>query len=42
MGLEGIGGALWSEGSKEEEEKSEQGSRDIVLEGCDPGWAQSI
>ena len=29
MGLGAIGGGLWSEGSKEEE-KSEQGSGDIV------------
>lgn len=42
MGLEAIGGALWSEGSKEEEEKSEQGSGDIVLGVCGPGWAKSI
>ena len=31
MGLEALGGALWSEGSKEQEEISEQGSGDIVL-----------
>ena len=37
VGLEAIGGALWSEGSKEEEEKSEQGSGDVVLGGSDPG-----
>ena len=40
MGLEAIGGALWSEGSKEEEEKSKQGSGDIVLGGSGPGWAK--
>ena len=42
MGLEAIGGALWSEGSKEEEEISEQGSGDTVLGGCGPGWPKSI
>ena len=42
VGLEAIGGALWSEGSKEEEEKSEQGSGDVVLGGSGPGWAKSI
>ena len=42
MGLGAIGGGLWSEGSKEEEEKSEQGSGDIVLGGCGPEWAKSI
>ena len=40
MGV-GEGRGLWSEGSKEEE-KSEQGSRDIVLGGCGPEWAKSI
>ena len=30
-----------SEASKEEE-KSEQGPGDIVLEGCGPEWAKSI
>ena len=39
MGLGVIGGELWS---KEEEEKSEQGSGDIVLGGCGPEWAKSI
>ena len=34
-----IGGGLWS---KEEEQKSEQGSGDIVLGGCGPEWAKSI
>ena len=42
IGLEGIGDALWSEGSKEEEEKSKQGSGNIVLGGCGPEWAKSI
>ena len=32
MGLGAIGGGLWSK----EEEKSEQGSGDIVLGGCGP------
>lgn len=35
-GLGAIGGRLWLEGSKEEEEKSDQESGDIVLGGCDP------
>ena len=39
MGLGAIGGGLLS---KEEEEKSEQGSGDIVLGGCGPEWAKSI
>ena len=30
IGLEGIGDALWLEGSKEEEGKSQQGSGNIV------------
>ena len=30
------------EWSKEEEEKSKQGLRDIVLGGCGPEWAKSI
>ena len=34
-------GGLWSGGSKEEE-KSEQGSGNIVLGGCGPEWAKSI
>ena len=42
IGLEGIGDALWSEGSKEEEENSQQGSGNIVLGGCGPEWAKSI
>ena len=42
MGLGAIGGGLWSEGSKEEEEKSEQGSGDIGLGGYCPEWAKSI
>ena len=41
MGLEAIGGALWSEGSKDEE-KSKQGSEDIVVGGCGPEWAERI
>ena len=40
-GLGAIGCGLWSEGSKEEE-KSEQGSGDILLGGWGPGWAKSI
>lgn len=42
MGLGVIGGGLWSEGLKEEEEKSEQGSGDVVLGRCGPEWAKSI
>ena len=42
MGLGAIVGGLWSEVSKEEEEKSEEGSGDIVLGGCGPEWAKSI
>ena len=42
MGLGVIVGGLWSEGSKEEEEKSEQGSGDIVLGGCGPEWVKGI
>ena len=34
-------GGLWSGGSKEEE-KSEQGSGNIVLGGCGPEWAKRI
>ena len=41
-GLGVLWGGLWSEGLKEEEEKSEQGSEDIVLGGCGPQWAKSI
>ena len=41
-GLEVIVDGLWSEWSKEEEEKSEQGLGDIVLGGCGPEWAKSI
>ena len=37
-----IEGGLWSERWKEEEEKSEQGLGDIVLEGCGLEWATSI
>ena len=40
-GLGVLRGGLWSEGPKEEE-KSEQGSGDIVLGGCGPEWAKSI
>ena len=40
-GLGALGSGLWSEGSKEEE-KSEQGSADLVLGGCGPEWAKSI
>ena len=40
-GLGAIGCGLWSEGSKEEE-KSEQGSGDILLGGWGPEWAKSI
>ena len=35
-GLGMIVGRLWLEGSKEEEEKSDQEVGDIVLGGCDP------
>ena len=35
-------GGMSSEGLKEEEEKSEQGSGDIVLGGCGPESAKSI
>ena len=42
IGLGAIGDGLWSEGSKEEEEKSEQGSGDIVLGGCGLEWAKSV
>lgn len=41
MGLGAIGSGLWSEGLKEEE-TSEQGSGEIVLEGCGPEWAKSV
>ena len=34
-------GGLWSGGSKEDE-KSEQGSGNIVLGGCGPEWAKRI
>ena len=37
-----LGGGLWSEWLKGEEEKSKQGSGDIVLGGCGPKWAKSI
>ena len=43
IGLEGIGDALWLEGSKEEEEKIGTGIRKyIVLGGCGPEWAKNI
>ena len=45
MAARGLGvtaGGLSSEGLKEEEEKSKQGSGDIVLGGCGPEWAKSI
>ena len=35
-GLGVTGAGLWFEGSKEEEEKSEQGLGDIILGGCGP------
>ena len=38
-GLGAIGGGLWSERSKEEEEKSEKQSVDIVLGRSGPEWA---
>ena len=38
-GLGAIGGGLWSERSKEEEEKSEKKSGDIVLGRSGPEWA---
>ena len=44
-GCKGIGnarGGLWLEGLKEEEEKSEQGSGDIVLGGCGTESAKII
>ena len=37
-----VGDGLRSEGSKEEEEKSERGSGDIVLGECGPEGAKSI
>ena len=37
-----IGGGLWSEESREEEEKSEQASGDIALGGCGPEWAKYL
>ena len=45
MAARGLGatvGRLWSEGLKEEEEKSEQGSGDIVLGGCGTESAKII
>ena len=33
---------MWLEGSKEEEEKSEKASGDIVLGGCGPEWAKYL
>ena len=41
-GLGAIGGGLWLERSKEEEEKSEKGSGDIVLGGCGPEWTKYL
>ena len=38
-GLGAIGGGLWSEWSKGEEEKSEKRSGDIVVGGSGPEWA---
>ena len=45
MAARGLGvtaGGMSSEGLKEEEEKSEQGSGDIVLGGCGPEWAKCV
>ena len=41
IGSDGGGGGVCLEGSKEDE-KSQQGSGDIVLGGCGPEWTNSI
>ena len=40
--LGALGSGLWSEGSKEQGRRSEQGSGDLVLGGHGPEWAESI
>ena len=39
---EKLGGGLWLERSKEEEETSAKGSGDIVLGGCGSKWAKYL